>query len=173
MIYCIRKFNGALEKRYKTIKTRKMKHFNEESFLPDVSGICWELLPTETDDINFLVNHWSESFSPIIDKHAPLSEMRVSGKYCPWIDKNLRDMIRTRHELKKSAVKGKSPILMDSYRQIRNKVSALNVQLKKQHYPNSISASKGNMKEPWKTSNEALNKRSKTSSIVCLQESGT
>ena len=74
---------------------------------------------------------------------------------------------------KKSAVKGKSPILMDSYRVIRNKFNALNVQLKKQHYANRISACKGNMKESWKTINELLNRRSKSSSIDYLKESGT
>ena len=62
---------------------------------------------------------------------------------------------------------------MDSYRQIRNKVNALNFQLKKQHYTNRIAACKSNMKECWKTINELLNKRSKSSSIDCLKESGT
>ena len=45
--------------------------------------------------------------------------------------------------------------------------------LTKQHYTNSIAACKGNMKESWKTINELLNKRSKSSSIDCLKESGT
>ena len=62
---------------------------------------------------------------------------------------------------------------MDSYGQIRNKVKVLNVQLKKQQYANRISACKGNMKESWKTINEFLNKRSKSSSIDCLKDSGT
>ena len=66
MVYCIRKFNGAVEKGHKKIKTRKMKNFNEEAFLADVSGICWEQMLTETDDINLLVNYWSEMFSLII-----------------------------------------------------------------------------------------------------------
>ena len=39
MVYCSRKFNGAIEKSHKTIKTRKVKHFNEGAFLADVSGI--------------------------------------------------------------------------------------------------------------------------------------
>ena len=42
MLYCIRKFNGAVEKDHKVIKTRKMKNFN--AFLADVSGICWEIV---------------------------------------------------------------------------------------------------------------------------------
>ena len=41
MAYCIRKFNGAVEKGHKLIKTRKMKNYNEEAFLADFSGICW------------------------------------------------------------------------------------------------------------------------------------
>ena len=81
--------------------------------------------------------------------------------------------MHTRDKLKKSAVKSKSPNLMDSYRKIRNKVNALNVQLKKKHYTNRISACKGNTKESWKAINELLNKRSKSSSIDCLEESGT
>ena len=81
--------------------------------------------------------------------------------------------MRTRDKLKKSTVKSKSPILMDSYRQIRNTVTTLNDQLKKQYYTNRISASKGNMKESWKAINELHNKRSKSSNIDCLKESGT
>ena len=57
-------------------------------------------------------------------KYFPLR----NGKHWPWIDKSLRDLMCTRDKLKKSAVKGKSPILMNSYRQIRNKVNAPNVQ---------------------------------------------
>ena len=82
-----------------------MKNFNEEAFLADVSGICWDQMLTESDDINVLVNYWSEMFSLIIEKHAPSSEMRVSEKYCPWINNDLRDLMRTRDKLKKSAVK--------------------------------------------------------------------
>ena len=70
MVYCIRKFNGAVEKGHKMTKTRKMKNFNELAFLSDVAGINWEQILTETDDINVLVNHWTNTFSLIIDKYA-------------------------------------------------------------------------------------------------------
>ena len=96
VVYCIRKFNGAVEKGHKNIKTRKMKNFNEEAFLADASGICWEQMLTETDDIKLLVNFWSEMFSLIIKQQAPLIEKRVSENYCPWIDKDLRDLMHTR-----------------------------------------------------------------------------
>ena len=44
-----------------------MKNFNEEVFLVDASGICWDQMLTETDDINLLVNYWSEMFSFILE----------------------------------------------------------------------------------------------------------
>ena len=69
---------------------------------------------SETDDINALVNHWSSLFSLIIDKHAPITEMRVSEKYYPWIDKDLRALTQTKDKLKKAASKRKSQFLMDS-----------------------------------------------------------
>ena len=172
MVYCIRKFNGAVEKDHKQIKTRSMRNFKEDEFLSDVSGICWEHMFQQTDDINTLVNDWSALFSLIVEKHAPLREMRVSEKYCPWIDKDLKGLMMTRDRLKKAACKSKSPILMDSYRQARNKVNSLKVQLKKQYFFTKISECKGNLKESWKTINELLNKRSKSCNIDCIKDSG-
>ena len=155
------------------IKTRKMKNFNEEAYLADVFGICWEQMLTGTDDIDILVRNWSNLFSLIIEKHAPMTVMRVSEKHCPWIDKDLKKLMQTRYKLKKAAAKRKSQFLMDPYRQIRNKVNVLNIQLKEQYYyTNKISACQGNMKESWKAINELLNKRSKSSNIDCLKKSG-
>ena len=71
--------------------THKMKHFNEEAFVADVAYIHMQML-LETDDINVLVNDWSNLFSIMIDKHAPLIEMRVSEKYCPCINKDLKNL---------------------------------------------------------------------------------
>ena len=100
MVYCIRKFNGAVEKGHKMIKTGKEKNFEKQVFMADVSGMCWEQMFSETDDINALINYWSSLLSMLIDKSAPMTKMRVSEKYCPWIDKNLRALMQTRDKLK-------------------------------------------------------------------------
>ena len=61
---------------------------------------------------------------------------------------------------------------MDSYRQVRNKVNVLNIQLKKQYYTSKIPACQGNMKESWNAIIELLNKKSKSTNLNCLKESG-
>ena len=81
--------------------------------------------------------------------------------------------MQTRDRLKKAASKSKSQFLMDSYRQVRNKVNSRNIQLKKQYFTDKISTCQGYMKESWKAVNELLNKRSKSSNIKCLKEAGT
>ena len=79
--------------------------------------------------------------------------------------------MRTRDKLKKSTVKSKSALAMESYRQVRNRVNSLNKQLKKEYFTNKISSCKGNTKASWRTINELLNKRSKSSNIDILKGS--
>ena len=93
MVYGIRKFDGAVKKDHKQIKTRSMKNFEEQDFLSDVSNIRWEHIFQMSNNLNTLANDWSALFSSLIEKHAPLREMRVSEKYCPWIDKHLKGLM--------------------------------------------------------------------------------
>ena len=170
MVYCVRKFEGGVLKDHKKIKTRRMKIFNEQMFLMDVASINWVKALGQTDDINVLVSNWSKLFSSVIEKHAPVQKMRVSDKYCPWVNANLRALIKSRDKLKLAACKSKSTLLISSYRQRRNKVNSLNTKLKRQYFSIRVSMFKDNMKETWRTVNVLLNKRSKSTNIEILRD---
>ena len=172
MVFCVGKFEGALKKDHKVVTTRSMKNFDKDAFLADVAGICWERGFSETDDVNVLVTQWSTLFSLIIDKHAPIKTLRVSEKYCPWVNVGLKQLIRSRDKLKKAAVKSKSQLLMSSYRQIRNKIKKQNFELKRQYFSERLAQAKGNMKESWKTINQVVNKRPKSTNIDLLKGPG-
>ena len=148
-----------------------MNKFDKRHFLNDVTSVCWEKVITQTDDIGILVTKRSALFSMIIDKHVPLMQMRVSETYCPWINQDLKKLMRNRDRMKMVAKKRKSSIMMESYRQLRNKVNTMNTQLKKQCFSNKISACKGDVKGSWKTINELLNRRSKSCNIDFLKDS--
>ena len=105
------------------------------------------------------------------EKRAPLRQIRVSEIYCPWINSDLKTLIRTRDRLKRSAVKHKSQNLMNSYKQYRNRVNAFNKALKKQYLSDKINNNKGSMKESWQTINQLLKKRFQSTNIVGLKES--
>ena len=111
-----------------------MNKFEEGQFLNDVASACWESVATETDDVDILVKNWSALFSMIIDKHAPIMQMRVSEKYCPWINQDLKALMRNRDRMKRVALQRTSSVMTETYRQLRNKVNAMNIKLKKQYF---------------------------------------
>ena len=168
MVFCKRKLNAAVGGSHKMIKTRNMKKFNHEAFIADVSRVCWENVVSKSSDINVIIREWSSVFSAIIEKHAPIREIRVSDKNSPWITNELKSLMKSRDRLKKAAIKHKSPAMMGRYKTARNKVNNLNVTLKRQYFTNKIIECKGNMKETWKTTNALLNKRSKSTNITSL-----
>ena len=75
MVCCVRKFEGAVKKDHKAMAPRSMKNFDKDAFLAYVTSICWEQGFNETDDVNVLVTQWSNLFSLIIDKHAPVKTL--------------------------------------------------------------------------------------------------
>ena len=107
-----------------------MKKFSEEAFYRDVASIDWEQALGFSGDANLLVQQFSNVFSKVIEKHAPLHQIHVSEIYCPWINSDIKNLIRTRDRLKRSAVKHKSQHLMNSYKQYKNQAIALNKALK-------------------------------------------
>ena len=153
MVYCVRKFKGNMKNDHKNIRTRIMKKCSEEAFLNDVASIDWEQVLRNSDDINVFVNSWASNSSAIIEKHAPLRQIRVSERYCQWVNANLKGLIRTRDRLKKAAVRCSSQILMASYQQVRNRFNSLNLKLKRQYFSEKIIMQQGNMKVSWKTIN--------------------
>ena len=96
MVYCIGKLNGSISKNHKSIKTRNMKKFSEEAFLRDIASIDWEQALGFSGDANLLVQQFSNVFSKVIEKHAPLCQIRVSEIYCPWINSDVKNLIRNR-----------------------------------------------------------------------------
>ena len=83
-------------------------------------------------DINEAVNKWSYLLSLVIEKHVPLTELKISDTYSTWLTKEFKALARTRDKLKIMAIKKNSSILMASYRHVRNQVNNLNKNLKRE-----------------------------------------
>ena len=103
-----------------------MKKFNQTEYLKDVSNIPWETIVRSFETVDDTVHQFTEMLNLIIDKHASLQQRRVSQIYFPWLTPDLNKLRKSREKLKKSAIKTKSKILMESYKHVRNKVNLLN-----------------------------------------------
>ena len=169
IVFCKCKLNAGLSER-KMVVTGNVQRFNESALLADICSIDWELVVSKTDDVNVVVEEWSPLLSAVIEKHAPTREMRVSGRNSPWINTELKLLMKSRDKLKKAAVKNRSSSLMEDYRNVRNRVNSLNVLLKQQYFMDKISENKVNMKECWKITSKLLNKCSKSTNITYIKD---
>ena len=78
--------------------------------------------------------------SLILEKHASVRNRRVSEKFSRWLTKDWKQLFATKDRLKKQAVRSISKISMESYRQTRNKVNKLNIDLKREFFANKIAS---------------------------------
>lgn len=74
---------------------RKLKCLNEHAFLyefyySDMNFFCERL------DVELAWNHFKTTFLSLIDNHAALSRLRVSGKDNPWFNDTIATSIRKR-----------------------------------------------------------------------------
>ena len=81
-------------------------------------------------------------------------------------------MCKTRDNLKKRAIRTKSELLIKSYKHVRNQVNKLNEQLKREYCTHKIAYCEGDLKNTWKTINNVLNKKSKTTNISSISIEG-
>ena len=172
LVFCVRKFRGACKKQHKHISTRQMKNFDQTEFVKDLLGVDWKGIVRNTDDINVIVNTWTNIFSLILEKHAPTRNRRVSDRFCPWLTNDFKLMCKARDKLKKQAIRSKSELLMQAYRNIRNQANRLNEKLKREYFTHKIASCEGDLKSTWKTINNVLNKKSKTTNIASLNIEG-
>ena len=75
---------------------------------------------------------------------------------------------RTRDTLEQKAVKMKSEILMQAYKEMRNQVNSDNRMLKRKYFQNEITQQEGNVKGTRSVINKLINRRSKTTEIPFL-----
>ena len=146
--------------------------WEQEAFLSDLSEVDWETLVADAQDIDDAVRKWTQIFSLILEKHAPTLRRRVSDKYTPWLNADYFKLAKTRDKLKTRAVKTNSKLLMESYKQIRNRLNSLNTQLKRKYFSEKITQFQGDFKKTWKTINQVINKKSNTTVVPNLTVDG-
>ena len=80
----------------KVITVRKYKRFNMVDFQSDLKEIPMEYIKLVSKDVNDLWLRWKAFFLDILDKHAPVTKIKVKGNSLPCVTSELRALIKTR-----------------------------------------------------------------------------
>ena len=149
----------------KIIKIRKYKNFDERSFTSELRRIHFDEIKNVTNDPNEMWLIWKTWYLEVLNRHAPVSDMKIKGDNLPYITMEVRQMIRQRDYLRKKANKTGSPILRQAFQQIRNKVTYKIRYLRAEHFSKSIETNKDDLRKTWKILKQAMGRDVKATSI--------
>ena len=105
------------------VHSRLLHKCDTEALKNDFEMVPWQVSEI-FDDIDDQVNFWESLYLRVLDHHAPKRRFRVRAKSLPWIDDDLRNLMRYRDWLHRRAIRENSSINWDSYKSARNKVTS-------------------------------------------------
>ena len=120
----------------KIIHYRNFQRFDEQKFIADVKNADFSF---ETDDPNESYSALTNTFSLIVEKHAPLKKKIVRGNHAPFITKDLRKAIYTRSKLRNKFIKNPTEVNEKLYKRQRNECVLIRKKLIKQYFSNITS----------------------------------
>ncbi len=99
LVYAVRKF--TLPKgRQKIRQVRNFKNFVENDFIRDVSQLPWEVV-YQFGDPNLCWQVWKSLLLDALNRHAPLRHKRIRNNPVPWINPQIKELMRKRDYHKK------------------------------------------------------------------------
>ena len=132
----------------KIIHYRNFKRLDEQKFFADVKNADFSF---ETDDPNENYSAFKNTFSLIVEKHAPLKKKIVRGNHAHFITKDLRKAIYTRSKLRNKFSKNPTEVNEKLYKRQRNKCVLIRKKSIKQYFSNITSKGIMRNREFWKT----------------------
>ena len=126
------KIHGKSFQVTKNLVNRQLKNCNKAKFLEDLERVYWDDL-VDHDESTIAAQLWTMVLVGLLDKHAPFRQRKGKNIYQPWIIVELTGKRRTRDILKQKAVKMKSEILMQAYKEMRNQVNSDSRSLKREY----------------------------------------
>ena len=97
--------------------------------------------------VNAALDYFMNLFSAVCDKHAPIKKLTVRSLKAPWLDEELRNLMRERDLLKRSAIMSGNVADWQAYRSLRNIITKLNRQKKKYYYHSKFEECHGDSKQ--------------------------
>ena len=153
----VRRRSKEARQRKRCLKKRIYKQFNEDAFLTAVSeakkaGLFVEV--TNSNDINESVISFNNTFSKILDEHAPIKVLQQHKNYAPYLSSDLKERIKYRDSLRKAWVSSGNEEIHQEYKTLRNKICNEIKKAKTDYYEKRLNSH--DIKDAWLTTYKML-----------------
>lgn len=145
---------------------RTYKNFCQRTYCNEVENISWADVYRE-DHPDLALDTFENLLHPIINKHAPIRKCTVRNKRSPWLDDEIRNLMKERDNAKMIATITGVKNDWEKYCKLRNRVTSINRKKRKTHFHQRIYENKSDGKKLWATINNVLGKKpNKTPAFV-------
>ena len=159
------------QRKKKIINYRSYKHFEEGSYLKDLSEIPFHVAEVfdSMDDAYWFCDKLVKS---VINLHAPLKQRIVSHKQVPYMNSELRKSINVRNMLRRKYDNNKSKENWQKYIKHRNLVTKIRKKSKNQYIKEKCNASKTG-RDFWNTVKPMMSNKTSGSDVdIAIIENG-
>ena len=123
------------------ITRRDLRNFSEESFKKDMELAPWgNIFAIEECDLDRQVTVLENIFESVITKNAPFKTFKAKHPPAPWINDNIKKLMRDRDAYKNSFNINKDPGIYESFKILRNKVNQEKRKLKFRTFNDEINS---------------------------------
>ena len=149
IIYCTRKVVRGQVNRHNVVKMRSLRNYSPASLLLELSNVDWSNV-LNCNNVNLAWDNFKSVFLKILDKIAPVKEIRLKNRTEPWMDNSILENIRLRdHLLYKFRKNTANTEIYRSFCKIRNKVHRDIRRAKAEYFSNIIDENKKHPKKLW------------------------
>ena len=106
-------------------------------FLQDIAQEQWENISL-ADDADGQLNLFNHNFLRILDRHAPVKTIKVRYRHSPFVNNEIKELMKKRDRLHRVARQTKNFCDWDSFRAVRNEVKKTLREAEKRYVQNEI-----------------------------------
>ena len=148
VIYCTRKIKKTRLGTHKSIKIRSLKRYNKAIFNEKLSECDFSVI-YELSEVNEAWETFKRKFLCILNKIAPLKEVRIKQQSDPWVNSELLELIEQRDHNLKLFRKSKLNEDYKNYLHFRNQVDYTTKSAKSMYFKESVADNKHKPKKLW------------------------
>ena len=147
------------------ITTRSFKHYNKVAFLEDISNAPWSVIDA-FDNVEDKLYTFNSLFTKILDQHAPLKTVKLRTRPTPFIDDNIRALMKTRNYRQKLARQTNDPAAWSGYKNFKREVKRELRIAQRNFVEDSISQNANDPNAMWKTIRSCIPKKSASTRVA-------
>ena len=145
------------------VKVRSYKKYDSQCFISDLERVPWNELFL-VDDASDMVDRFSKRFLEVLDSHAPVKSVKVKHRHCPFVNEEIKVLMRDRDRLLKRARCTGLPVDWELYRDSR-RVVKIKLRKAEREYINKEMEGCQNTSSQWKLIRNCLPRKETTQQV--------